>query len=240
MITIDIPTTQNVTIQYEVASTKERFIAAMLDLIFVGIFIAILSFMGAIVGIIESELFWVFPILVFIFSSFVQEIIFKGQTFGKKATKIRVMRLDGQRPELFNYMARWAFKLVDVYMSSGAIGVTMIKSSGKGQRLGDVIGDTVLVRLNPTYQPKLDAIANIVDVQKYTPVYPNVSKLSESDILLIKETIDRSIKYKNSAHQYALILLADKVCKLLEIKDKVPSPDTFLKTVIQDFVVITR
>lgn len=244
MLTVDIPTTQNVTIQYELASTKERFVAALLDFIFLFVVLLIINLLlNYIVGLIFRKAEFLYILvnsLIIIFYSFSQEVILKGQTFGKKMMGIRVMRLDGQKPQPFNYMARLAFKLIDIWASFGAIGITMIKSSGKGQRLGDIIGNTVIVRINPTYQPKLESIMNMITSKSYTPKYLDVIKFSEDDILTIKETLDRYNKYKNEAHRYALTTLASKLLRDLNLKEKISDPSVFLRTIIQDYVVLTR
>ena len=50
-------------------------------------------------------------------------------------------------PRLGDYLLRWIFSFVDFYILSGAIALVVIAMGGKGQRIGDIVAGTSVVKL---------------------------------------------------------------------------------------------
>lgn len=70
-------------------------------------------------------------------------------------------------------MMRWAFRLIDIYVSFGMVASSLISSGNKGQRLGDLIANTTVVRLRPSRTVSLHEILSIktlMDYQRFTPM----------------------------------------------------------------------
>ena len=104
--TIDITTTQNVTIEYELALLRERIIGWLLDVLIVMIAWFILFQIFRTIG--GDEIFenmgWMMlivllPFLLFFFYNILFEILNVGQSPGKMAMGTKVVRLDGKDPE---------------------------------------------------------------------------------------------------------------------------------------------
>ena len=74
------------------------------------------------------------------------EILMNGQTLGKRALNIKVVRLDGTSPTIANYIFRFILWPIDVFLS-GSIAITLISLTKNGQRLGDLAGGTTVVKL---------------------------------------------------------------------------------------------
>ncbi len=234
---IDINTTQNVTIQYELAAWWDRVFAYFIDMVvlFGSIFMMIL-FMEAFLP--QITYLMVFLLLFFYTPAF--EILNNGQTLGKKALGIKVVKLTGKKPTLKDYALRWAFRILDIYLSSGVIASILIGSSQKSQRLGDLVANTTVIRLRPSLGVSLSDIMTINTREHYQPVYQQASRFNENEILLMKEVLDRVAKYPNVAHKMALNNLVTKVKDRLSL-DKAPLNNSkFLQTVIKDYVVLTR
>ena len=68
-----------------------------------------------------------------------------GQTLGKKIVGIRVLKADGTRCDLSAAAVRNALRFVD-NLFFGLIGVLLIATSAKKQRLGDILAGTVVVK----------------------------------------------------------------------------------------------
>ncbi len=248
METIDIQTTQNVVIEYELASLRERFIGSLIDFIIVQTIYALilvlifnassesLLYDGMAVYVVSSLL----PIAFFILYQFLSEIIADGQSLGKKAMKIKVVRLDGEEASMSDYLVRDLFYLLDGFLSLGVVGMLGISASTKNQRLGDMAANTAVVRLRSSIQFSLDDILNIESIEIYEPTYPQVKQLSEADMLLIKNTLNRYQKYKNFAHQEAIVALTDRLRHLLQLDEVKGNKIDFLKTLIRDYIVLTR
>lgn len=234
---IDINTTQNVTIQYELAPWRERVFAYIIDMVvlFGSIFIMII-FLEALL----PQLTYVMTFLLLFFYTPAWEILNNGQTLGKKAMGIKVVKLTGKKPSVRDYALRWAFRILDIYLSLGVIASILIGSSPKGQRLGDLVANTTVIRLQPSLGVSLADIMNIHTREQYQPEYQQASRFSEQEIILMKEVLDRVSKYPNISHKIALDNLVNKVRERLSL-DKAPTDKTkFLKTVIKDYVVLTR
>jgi len=80
----------------------------------------------------------------------------------------------------------------------------------------------------------------IKSISNHEPQYLGAQQFSESDMLLLKESLDRLKKYKNPAHWKAIDELTQKVAEALEIE--VPKKDKvkFLENVLRDYIVLTR
>lgn len=243
MRTIDITTTQNVTIQYELSALKDRFLAWLID---IAIIIGAMIFLSIVLGIAlqnSSDGDWVFMLvlaLVFTLYTLVSEILMNGQTLGKKALNLKVVKLNGKEPTLSDYLIRWMFRSVDIYASAGSVGALLVSASGKSQRLGGLLSNTTVVKVKPVVVFTLGDILRIDTVENYTPQYPDVRHFAEEDMLLIKTAIDRWRKYPNVAHQKALFELNKKMAGELGLTEIPKESYAFLRTLVSDYIVLTR
>ncbi len=248
MQTIDIRTTQNVIIEYELASLRERILAFILDVLIVGgmylvLVLIINSFLQNTInssGLLANLVYGLLPIGGFVFYQLLSEILADGQSWGKKAMRIKVVRLDGQEPSLSDYLLRAVFHLVDTFSSLGVIATLLISSSEKNQRLGDLTASTTVIRLQHDMQFELEDILKIDSLADYQPHYPQVKQLSEQDMLFIKNALKRYREYENEAHQKVIVALADRLQKLLGLDMPPANKIEFLKTLIRDYIVLTR
>ena len=242
MRTIDILTTQNVTINYELAEVRDRLFAYVIDLLILVVGLVILTKVIMATGIFANEdyvlYFVVFPILFFYHFAF--EILLDGQSPGKRMLGIEVVKLTGTEPSLNDYLMRWAMRPLDIFFSLGSIGIMLISSSEKGQRLGDIVANTAVIKTNPSQRIVLSDILNIRSIENYVPVYPNVREFTEPEMLLLKEVMDKSIKYQNDAHDDALNEAADIVRIRLNMERAPADKIGFIKTLIKDFVALSR
>lgn len=111
MQTIDIRTTQNVTIEYELATLRERMLAFVVDLLIVSamylaLFFALLGSFGSAFldsGMLAYFIFILLPIVGFMTYQFLSEALANGQSWGKRALGIKVVRVDGLEPGLSDY-----------------------------------------------------------------------------------------------------------------------------------------
>src|SRR5690606_12148888 len=77
------------------------------------------------------------------------ETFFGGQSIGKKSMGIKVVKMNGHNPTVGDCLLRWCLRIVDIGASLGALAAILVSSSEKGQRLGDMAANTVVIRLNP-------------------------------------------------------------------------------------------
>jgi len=240
---IEIKTTQNVLLEYELATLRDRIIAFLLDLVCIGIAMIVGSLifysLFSVYGFMQTVAS-ILIICIFLFYSLAFEVFNNGQSLGKKVMRIRVIKITGEKANFYDYAGRWIFRMIDIYFSLGAIASMLIASSSKAQRIGDIVSSTAVIKLSPTVNLYLNDILKIQSRETYQPVYAQAKQLAEEDVILIKSTIDRFKKYKNDAHVEAVIQLTARVKSILEIKDSTPDDVRFLQTVINDYIVLTR
>lgn len=243
MKNIEIITTQNVVLQYELASLQDRALAFLLDIVFLVIFLSILSApLSAIMMSSDTgEIITSFILIcIFIFYSLALEIFNKGQSIGKKVMKIQVIKLVGGRATFSDYAARWAFRLIDIYFSLGAIASILIISSSKAQRIGDIIANTAVVKTIPKMNIDLHDLLSIHQTSKYIPKYQQARKLQEQDALLIKSALERYRRFGNESHKEAIALLSQHIQEILGIDRIAEERSVFLQTILKDYVVLSR
>lgn len=244
---IDIQTTQNVTIEYELASLRDRFVAMLIDCMAVfGICLGIFWIGSLIaVGLLEDDsnlgmILGFVPIVTFLGYHLISEITANGQTWGKKSMGLKVVRLDGEEAGLSDFLLRSIFHIVDTLFSLGIVAALMISSSQRKQRLGDMTANTTVIKLKSTTEFRLEDILKINTIQDYVPVYQDVKHLNEADMLLVKNLINRCKKYPNPAHQQALTMAVKRFSDLLELEEFPKNKIAFLETILKDYVVLTR
>ncbi len=241
MKTIEITTTQKVTIQYELAGLGNRFFAYFLDTIISG---GVCLFLGLVFAnafkSYESYIIIAFILPIWVFYHLVSEILLDGQSIGKRSAGIKVVKLNGDRPNAYDYFIRWVFRALDIWASFTAVGALFSSASPAGQRVGDMLAGTTVIRQTSTRVFQLKDILGIATLDSHQVTYPNVTNLSEQDMLLVKLVLERERQYSNPAHQLALRQLSDKLASLLEITGAMKDRRLFLRTLLSDYIVLTR
>ena len=234
-----IKTSDQVLIRFEVAGLRDRAFAFIIDqLILYGAIVALSIFGG--IGKFNEWYWYLIVIPVFVFYSLFFEIILGGLTPGKKAIGIRVVKLNGKYPIPIDYILRWVFRWLDIWMSLTIIGSILVNSSRFGQRLGDLMAGTTVIRLQSSAKITLRDILSIDSTVQYTPKYPQVTLLQDEDLLLVKKVIQQSTRFPNEAHRKALNELTVHLKNELDIHEKTKSNVAFLNTLLKDYVVLTR
>ena len=110
MANIDINTSQNVTISYELARLRERVMAWFIDflILWLGSYLLALGFSIAFQS--QTGMYLYLYLIVVPFSTFytlLWESLGNGKTPGKRLLRLRVIRIDGRQPVFFDYLLRW-------------------------------------------------------------------------------------------------------------------------------------
>lgn len=229
-----INTPQNVDIEYGLASIGSRGLALILDIAVMGGYAYIIQwFLVQITSGIDDNwlvigLFSLFylPILLY---HFYMETLFRGQTLGKMALNIKVVKIDGTRATIYEYFIRWSMNIIDIWMMSGLIGLISTIFSKKTQRVGDFAANTTVINL----KPRLHLLQTVYEEmnETYQVVYPQVISLSDKDINLIKIKFNQARSDDNVEVIHALSKRLKTVLKVNNLKT---SERVFIKTVLQD------
>lgn len=167
-----------------------------------------------------------FPVFIY---SLTLETLFNGQTVGKKIMNIKVIKIQGYKTSFFDHLTRWVFRPVDFTSSFGVVGFVCVTATKNHQRLGDLAAGTAVVSLNKSLHIHHTILEEISD--EYIPTYPDVVKLSDNDIRIIKETYSRAIRYGDSPTIKKLIM---KIEEVSGIKPEA-NIDTFITKIIKDY-----
>lgn len=232
MNTVKIQTAQNVEVEYPLASIGDRIVATIID--------GVVMFAWAMVMVLfltfgnleeQGAGFWVLMVCIylpFLFYHLLCEIFMNGQSIGKKARDIKVIKLSGESASVGDYMLRWLFRLVDMGLSSGLVAVVTVAASSKGQRLGDMAAGTCVIRTRAV-QRRAPAMMNIDE--NYQIVFPEVSQLNDQDLVQIRKLVYKAKQHRN----YELLeQIALRVKEVTGIQTTL-SDWEFLKTVVKDY-----
>ncbi len=233
MHTIRVHTAQNVDIEYAAASVGDRILAALIDyLLIAGLAIGTLILSTYIIEDVMI-VFWLLLGAGIIFYDLLCEVSMGGQSFGKKAMKIKVVMLDGSQPRIGNYLLRWVLRLVDVTMFSGGVAVVTILINGRGQRIGDIAAGTSVVKLKEAFS--LDDTIFVNLDEDYSPVFTEAKNLDEKTISVVREVL--IFHNENRGVQSGRAVLERLKAKLEEKMAQVSSlePHEFLETVLKDY-----
>ena len=236
MDNFQIETAQNISITQNVAGVGERILAYLIDgLIMLAYIIVALVLMGGLeVGTGEEWLFVSVVFMPLLLYFLIWESLWNGQSPGKAALYLRVVKLDGSKPAFSNYLVRWLLRIVDITITSGSVAVVTILMNGKGQRLGDLAAGTTVISERVRIGLDRTLLENVPD--DYRPVYPQVTVLSDKDVQEIKEIYKNSL---DSSNYRVINKLSKKVSELLSITPE-EKPVQFLKTVLKDYSYYTR
>jgi uncharacterized RDD family membrane protein YckC len=153
---LTIETPEQISLEFTLAGAGSRFLAVAIDtLIQIGVFIGILILGLGAVWLASSGFNraanWAGAVLLFAafllyygyFAAF--EALWAGQTPGKRATGIRVIRTTGQPITPFDALVRNLLRIVDQLPGIYAVGVLSVFFTSRNQRLGDLAAGTVVV-----------------------------------------------------------------------------------------------
>lgn len=205
--TIDTP--ENVEFVYDIAGIGSRFLAAMIDTLLIGIAqIIIFLLIGLIISRTELDASATGSVLLAlgILLSFVMlwgyyiafELLWGGQSPGKRAIGLRVVR-EGGRPITFIGSAiRNLIRIVDFLPALYGVGVVVMFIDRRARRLGDLAGGTLVIKerrgvtlASLTSGSALAPPPHDPHVPLPAPTLPNIELVNAHDYTLVQEFLRR-------------------------------------------------
>ncbi len=268
MKTLQINTTQNVNINFELANVGQRLLAFIVDNVikFTYLYLLVELFNFSVFNEATGGDYWsiraidVLVLLPITFYSLYLEIFMNGQTIGKKLLKIRVINIDGFKPSAVDYTMRWFLRIVDfnffilimVYMASlnlsdNIIIIYTIFFFGK------LVGFTSIL-LTKNNQRLGDIPANTVlislkDQTKFShTILENISNdyvPTYPNVIKLSDNDARIIKEtfkgaSRTANHSTLIKLRSKIEDVTGIKSKENNDRVFIDKVLKDYNYYTQ
>ncbi len=220
-------TNQNIEIKHELAGLGDRIVAFLIDVLIQGGFFFLIAIMLAGAGAFDSTVFLVILYIPLMFYTLVFETFGNGQTPGKKARNIKVVKLDGGSPAFINYLLRWIVRPVDIFLY-GAVAMICIIMTKSGQRLGDILAGTTVARVRS--KMTLDDVKS-AQVEGHEVKYPQVKQLNDKQIELIRKAL---LMRRDGHSGEGVKELAAKLKELLKIETQMRDVQ-FLHILIKDY-----
>lgn len=193
-----IETPEQTRLEFPIAGIGSRFLAILVDFLIQGaaglLMLLVLIVLG-ITGLYRSlplagqwlAALAVALVFLFHFGYFaVFEIIWRGQTPGKRMMHIRVIKDDGRPLSVTETIGRNLLRIADQLPALYAIGITSMMLTARSQRLGDLVVSALVVReqalaeLRPTWESTAPAV----------PV-AGMRPLSNDELILIDKFLSR-------------------------------------------------
>jgi uncharacterized RDD family membrane protein YckC len=234
MQTVSVRTTQNVFIQYPVASLGDRMLAMLIDSVIVIAYIILASYIMNKLDVNSPAVVISMLAIPYTLYHLLFEIFMSGQSPGKRQMKIKVVRVDGTPATVGNFLMRWLLRIIEVQIMQGMIAIITIAMNGKGQRLGDIAAGTTVVKLVPQEAVTAQEVFTLAG-DDYEPQFPSVVMLSDRDVELIQQALE---VYRKHDSLRPVMLLTEKVKTKLGIQTDMTF-ENFLTTVLKDYSKLT-
>jgi uncharacterized RDD family membrane protein YckC len=262
-----IDTPEQVELEFNVAGVGSRFVAALLDGLIVFAFFLVEVLVLVVIGaastvtpstakLSEGALKWFLAFVIFINFAIVWgyfalfEAYWHGQTPGKRAMKLRVIKDSGRQITLFEALARNLLRFIDYMPSLYLVGVITMLCNKKSQRLGDLVAGTIVVheRLDEPsllYQTSTTVVAPVSFAaepvaqeqvmpwgQKATAMFPAdaVAKLSAPDLLVIETFFARMLDLPMETRTTVAYRMAAQMCAKMGVAVPEGNPERALES----------
>ena len=213
---LSIDTPENVAFGYDVAGIGSRFLAALVDTILILVLLVVVNlplfllagvlsaaltdeisiWAFAISGLISFTLFWGYYIFF--------EMIWNGQSPGKRWVGLRVIRADGTPITLVETIIRNLVRLVDFLPAYYGVGVVTMFVNEQSRRLGDlaagtlVVHDRATITLESLAMEKSSSLDSVQPVSAATADLP-IERLTSRDIQMVEDFLHRGNQLSNRA-----------------------------------------
>jgi uncharacterized RDD family membrane protein YckC len=242
MNTIKITTSQNIELEYDLASLGERIAGRIFDSLIIGAYVLFLFYVFALVFARSKfdsltalqVLTIVLCLLPIIFYDLLSELIMNGQSVGKRIMKIKVISLDGGRASFGQYIIRWLFRLVDFTLTNSVCALVCVAASPNKQRVGDMVAGTTLIRTSPRTGLQQTIYIPTTDIN-YKVSFPEITSFNDKDMQLIKEVINQVARSGNIILAFNA---AEKIKQTLKIQTML-EPYPFLQVLLMDYNHLT-
>ena len=222
--TFKLDTPENVQINYEVAGIGSRFLATLIDQLWLLAVRGLIAMIGASiffaldlsdeVGIIIAAvgllLFFILGWGYYIFF----EMNWNGQTPGKRQIGLRVVKLDGLPVSASEVVIRNLMRAVDALPSAYGAGLISMFFTSKAQRLGDLAAGTFVifeqteVSLQEVKSKNRSRLVGITVTERVLDM--PIEKLSKGQHQLIEDFLSR---YYSIADKQARGMVADQLLR---------------------------
>jgi uncharacterized RDD family membrane protein YckC len=193
-----IETPEHVQFSYELAGLGSRFVALLVDMLLQGAVLALL--IGIVLRLPHLLPDWNPGITVWVLLSFsalfslayfiILELLWQGQTVGKRLMGLRVIRTNGTAIGFSESAVRNLLRLLDALPAFNAVGALFIFFSRHCQRVGDFAAGTLVVRERLAPLPEKKSPAG-VRTRELGDLAALRARLSPQEISVVERFVER-------------------------------------------------
>lgn len=231
---IRIETPEKIRFKYRIAQTGTRAGAVLLDLLIQAGFLLIwfllillvqgASYFSDLSESMDSNLITTFSLLILFFLQWGYfsffEIVMNGQTPGKKALKIFVIRSNGKKLDNTSVLLRNLLRVVDAFPLVYIVGGLVSLVDKQSRRLGDLLGETLVVMDEKKIHPEPDFSfpekSILVDPLLQEEIYRRLARgqgyLNENQLFIIRQFMQKKEKMQEAQRKAS----ADKLREMVE------------------------
>lgn len=154
------------------------------------------------------------------------EIIWKGQTPGKRIAKIRVIKESGRPINAYEAIARNLLRAIDALPGMYGVGIVCMMLNSQNRRLGDYVAGTVVVHDKRTEEIKPDWNT----VGEFAPTNPQLSLVASEELVLIETYLHRRVNMDLTLRDQVAYKIATRIIEKTGLqRDPNQSLDDFLE-----------
>jgi uncharacterized RDD family membrane protein YckC len=256
------PTPEGVSLDTVLAGLGSRLAAFALDFLLQTVFFAIIVGLVALFlhgggetsGLIATGILSLVFLLDFIGYFIICEMLWSGRSVGKRAAGTRVVRLSGAPVGFWSSLLRNITRLVDAMpIPFYLVGSVLILATSKNQRLGDLLGNTVVIRerqaaivlqQHTSFADPGQWMAPVGPASAWTPAsgaspplppslaHWDVSAVTDQELTLVRTFLANRWGYTPEARQALALQLADRLWPRVAGPVTPPHPEQFLETIL--------
>lgn len=239
-LTIDTP--EQTVLEYPLAGLGSRFLAVLGDMAIQFILFIVVTIAGSMISaglrfFTEMSGQWVLAVVLILYfllySGYyaIFEMVWNGQTPGKRYAKIRVIRGDGRPVSAYESIVRNVVRIVDFMPGFYGVGLVSMMISRENKRLGDFAAGTVVVHektmegVRPYTGAKID--------ETLPPIDASVVTLEE--IQLIEAFLNRRDSLEVDVRNTMAMQITNRLAAKMNVKIYGwPRTERFLEAVMEN------
>ncbi|GAC1395030.1 MAG: RDD family protein [Chloroflexota bacterium] len=245
-----LDTPEHVSVTYDVAGIGSRFLAALIDAALVGVATAPLAgalwlmtlgslsapFLAGRVGTVLLSLVVALATLLLFLLLFGYYIFFEmlwnGQSPGKRWTGLRVLRQTGYPITLVDSVLRNVLRLIDFLPAFYALGAAVMIVDRRARRLGDLVAGTMVIKeRRVSLEDVTRRAAFIAPPAPSLFALPNAERLTAEDLRLVRGFLDRRASLPAPRRRDLARQISDVLMVKLETRDVIYDREAFLEQI---------
>src|ERR1700729_1096284 len=224
---LKIDTPEQIALELPIAGIGSRFLAMAVDTLIQAALYLIVGLIGIFSLPLGSSVFTFLPKLLgpamAIFVGFaiywgyfaIFEILWKGQTPGKKFTGIRVIKESGRPINAFEAVGRNLMRAVDGLPGIYGVGLVCMMCNQQSRRLGNFVAGTVVVHEKPTedVRPSWNTSdqASGLTSEERPAVAPGLTQVTPEELVLIETYLHRGWDLDKYVRVNTAVQIADRI-----------------------------